>query len=161
MAILTRSGRAALAKTLKATPSYLGLGSGNGSWTTTWPAEDASANTLMAEFGRRKASGIDYVVQDDNGEIEIPGAGNFSVSSTPTRQLVYTFKLAFADAPTAVIRELGIFINVTVNPALPAGQMWFTPSQIVQSGDLLQLEHRAPIARTPASREIFSLLITL
>lgn len=161
MAILTRTGRAAIAKALKAIPSYLAWGIGDGAWSSTIPPENPDATALIAEVGRRKATSVDYVMPDENGTIEIPGAGLFSVSATPTRQLVYTFKFDFAEASDQTIRELGIFVNVQTNPALPPGQMYFTPDQVVQAGDLLQLEHRAPITRSPGSRETFQLLLTL
>lgn len=163
MAILTRSGRAAIAKALKAAvgSTFLAIGRGDGAWSSTWPAESPTATALIDEIGRRKATSINYVVQDDNGEFEIPGAGKFAITATPTRQLMYTFNFAFEDAAAETIRELGIFINVQTNGALPPGQMFFTPAQVTNPGDLLQLENRAPIVRTASTREIFNLLVTL
>lgn len=162
MAILPKSGRAAIAKALKDVPAFLAWGTGDGAWGSTGiPAENPDATSLLAEIGRRKATSVDYAVPDTNGTIEIAGAGKFSVSTTPTRYLVYTFRFDFADAPTATLREIGLFINCTTDPALPVGQMYFTPAQVLQAGDLLQLENIAPIIRSAGSRETFQLLITL
>lgn len=161
MAILTRTGRSAIASALQAKVSYMAWGIGDGAWTTTWPSEDADATELIAEVGRRKATSIQFVVPDADGEFEIAGAGRFSVSATPTRQLLYTFKFDFADASDQIIRELGIFINVETDPGLPPGQMYFTPDQIIDQGDLLQLEHRSPIVRSSGTRDIMHMLITI
>lgn len=163
MAILTKNGREAIAKALKSglANSFMAWGTGDGAWSTTVPPEDPNATTLQNEVGRRKITSIDYVTPDEDGTIEIAGAGLFSVSATPTRQIVYTAKFDFADASDQTIREIGIFINAQTNPALPPGQMYFTPDQVVDSGDLLQLEHRTPIVRSPGSREVFQMLITL
>ena len=162
MAILPRTGRAAIAKALKAIPAYLAWGTGDGAWdASSVPAENPDATGLMAEIGRRLASSIEYVVPDAAGPIDIAGAGTFSVTSTPTRHLLYTFRFDFGDAPSATIREIGLFINCITNPGLPPGQMYFTPDQIVGPGDLLQLENRVPITRSTGSRETFQLLITL
>lgn len=159
MAILPKSGRAAIAKAIKSQTIHLAWGTGDGAWTTP-PAEDADATALTAEIGRRTALEAAYVTPDAEGDIVIDGAGRFSRSVEPTNNLYSTFRFDFADAPAAVIREIGVFVGTVTDPDLPAGQQYFVPADIVDPGVLLQIEHKAPIYRSPSTRETFEILIT-
>lgn len=159
MAILPKSGRTAIAASIKSQPIHLGWGLGNGSWTTP-PTEDTEQTELQNEIGRRTALEVSFVVPDDAGEIVIDGAGRFSRTTDPTNRLYMQFKYDFADASSAVIREIGVFVGTVTDPALPPGQLYFTPAQIVTPGYLLQLENKAPIYRSSATRETFEILIT-
>lgn len=159
MAILTRSGRTAIAQSIKAQPLHLAWGTGNGSWTTTPPAENADATALLAEVGRRTVTQCDFVTPDNAGAIEIIGAGNFSITVTPTNMLWTMTRFDFGDAPTAAIREIGLFVGTVVQAGLPSGQRYFTPDQITDPGTLLQLENRQVIYRIPSERKTFDMLI--
>ena len=158
MALLTLAGRAAIAAAVKAQPMHLAWGPGDGSWTVP-PAESASSTVVTNEIGRRLISYSEFVVPDASGLIEVADVGRFSISSTPTNRLWVVTRFDFADAPTATIRQLGLFVGTTTNPALPAGQKYFTPDQIVSPGSLLQIENQAPVPRSPATREQFEILI--
>jgi hypothetical protein len=158
MSILTRSGRTAIAQSIKSQPLHLAWGSG-GSWTTTVPPENADATALLAEVGRRTVTQCEYVTPDNSGDIEIIGAGKFSISSTPTNMLWAMTRFDFGDASTATIREIGLFVGTVVQSGLPSGQRYFTPSQITSSGTLLQLENLAAIYRSPSERQTFEMLI--
>lgn len=159
MAILPRSGRAAIAKAIKDQQLHLAWGLGDGEWTTP-PAEDPLATGLMDEIGRRTALEAAFVVPDPAGEIVIDGAGRFTRSVTETNQLFIAFKFDFADAATSVIREIGVFVGTITDPSLPAGKQYFLPSELDDEGTLLQLEHKAPIYRSASTRETFEILIT-
>jgi hypothetical protein len=159
MAILPRSGRAAIAKAIKNQSIHLAWGLGDGAWTNP-PAEDALATELIDEIGRREAVEVAYVVPNESGNITIEGAGTFSRTETPTNQLFLSFKFDAANAPTAIIREIGVFAGTVTTPGLPAGQKYFVPSEISDPGTLLQLEHKTPIYRAANTRESFDILIT-
>lgn len=159
MAILPKSGRAAIAKAVKAQPLHLAWGLADGAWTNP-PAESTLAGALMNEIGRRTALEVAFVKPDDQGEIVVDGAGRFTRSVEETNQLYMVFKFDFQDAPTAVIREIGVFLGTHVKPDLPAGQQYFTADDITDHGTLLQLENKAPIYRSASTRETFEILIT-
>ena len=160
MAILPKTGRAAIAKAIKTQSLHLAWGTGDTSWGATPPAESADAATLVAEVGRRKALEAAFVAPDPNGEIVVDGAGRFTRSATETNQLYMAFKFDFQDAPTAIIREIGVFVGTETDAALPAGQQYFIPANVVHPGTLLQLENKAPIYRSASTRETFEILIT-
>lgn len=159
MAILPKSGRAAIAAAIKTQPLHLAVGSGDGKWTTP-PAEDASATALTSEIGRRAALEVAFVTPADNGDIAVDGAGTFSRTSDVTNQLYMSFKLDFSDAQNATIREIGVFMGTVLKAGLPAGQMFFAPGDLQAAGTLLQLENTAPIYRSASTRETFEILIT-
>jgi hypothetical protein len=159
MAILPRSGRAAIAKAIKNQSLHLAWGLGDEAWTTP-PAEDAEATTLIEEIGRRLATEVAFVVPAVDGDIEIVGSGKFSRTTSETNQIYLSFKFDAGDAPTAVIREIGVFAGTVTDPTLPAGQKYFAPSEVDEPGTLLQLEHKAPIYRAANTRESFDILIT-
>lgn len=159
MPILTKSGRVAIAKTLSEQPLHLAWGVGNGVWTTTVPAEDTEATALISELGRHTATQVAFVVEDAGGAIVLP-TGTFSISPTPTNNLYVRAQFDFADAPSSVVREIGLFVGTEVDTGLPPGQQYFTPAQITDPGILLHLEHFQPIYRSPAIRESFEVVIT-
>lgn len=159
MAILPRSGRVALATSIKDQPLHLAWGLGNPAWGESFPAENADATGLISEVGRRVITSASYVVPDSAGDIEITGAGRFTVTTTPTNRLLVSTKFDFADAPGAVIREFGLFVGTEVMAGLPPGQMYFTPDQIVDPGTLLQLENCLPVYRSASTRELREFLI--
>ena len=158
MAILTKAGRTAIAEAIKAEALHLAWGPGDGSWTSA-PSESPDATAVTSEIGRRQVTSAEYVVPDSDGTIEIPGVGLFSISATPTNRLLITTQFDFADAPTAVIRQIGLFVGTTLVSGLPAGQRYFVPSEVATPGRLLQLENRAPIYRNSGTRERFEILI--
>lgn len=159
MAILPRSGRAAIAKAIKNQTIHLAWGLGDGEWTTP-PAENALATELLDEIGRREAVEVAFVVPDEDGTISIEGAGTFTRTETATNQLYLSFKFDASNAPTAVIREIGVFAGTVTATGLPAGQKYFEPSEITDPGTLLQLENKTPIYRAANTRETFDILIT-
>lgn len=160
MAILPKSGRAAIAQAIKSQPLHLAWGSGAPAWGETPPAEDSTATGLLSEVGRRTVLEAAFVQPDPEGEIVVDGAGRFTRSATETNQLFMVFRFDFQDAANAVIRELGVFVGTQTNPDLPVGQRYFLPTDLVHPGTLLQLEHKPPIYRSASTRETFEILIT-
>lgn len=158
MPILTKSGRVVIAESIAIRPLHLAWGSGDGAWTTP-PSENINAEALISEVGRRTVSETAYVIADAAGDIVLP-TGRFTRSSTATNNLYLRTAFDFADGSGLVIREIGIFVGSTTDPALPSGQRYFTPSQLATSGRMLHVENLVPIYRSPAIRESFEVVIT-
>ncbi|MCG5240443.1 hypothetical protein ACIU1J_02170 [Azospirillum doebereinerae] len=244
MAILTRSGRAALAAAIKAQPLHIALGEGNPDWDTTKsgaftftsdtlvlphhglsavsvtspgyvpgtvdeagnpvtppegtlyaagvdytldaaagtlirlaggaivagaqihatyrvdrPAEDPAATALRAEVGRRLVEEVAFVTPDPDGGIVVP-TGRYAVSTNPTQHLFVRVRFDFADAATVTVREQALFVGSLTDPALPAGQRYFSAAEVVEPGILLLLQHSVPIVRQPSTRETFEFVVT-
>lgn len=164
MAILTHSGRAALASALAQRPLHLAWGVGDPAWDAlpdgTPPPESVSATALIGEIGRRSLSQISFVLPDDAGGIELP-YGRWTISALPTRYLYLKTAFDFADAPNAVFREVGVFLDTQVVTGLPIGQRYFTPSQITSPGLLLALEHVPAVARAANVRQTFDFILEI
>lgn len=158
MPILTASGRVVIAESIEARPIHLAWGTGDGAWTTP-PSENSAQTALRAEIGRLKATEVAYVVLNPAGDINTP-TGIYSRSVTPTNNMLLGFNFDFANASSSVIREIGVFVGSTTNPALPSGQQYFVPADIVMTGRLLHLENIAPIFRSPAIKENFQIVVT-
>ena len=158
MPILTQSGRVAVAESVAARPIHLAWGSGDGLWTTP-PAENSSAVALLNELGRRAVTSVQYVVPDVAGAI-ILSNGSYSLSTPPTKSLLFTVNFDFVDAPGMVIREVGLFLGSTTDAGLPIGQRYFIPAEVTAPGRLLHLENIAPIFRSPSIRENFEIVLT-
>lgn len=159
MAILTNSGRVAMAESVKARPIHLAWGSGSAAWDTTPVPESTNDSALVAEVGRRLITVSRYCTPDVDGEIIVP-TGRFTESVTPTRHLYLKFNFDFTDAPTATIREVAVFIGTVTNPALPGGQMYFVPADIVSPGTLLVIERTPKFDRSPSVRQAFEFVVT-
>lgn len=160
MATLVTTGRAGLAASVAARNIFLGVGAGSSSWDANGtPAENITSSALMAPIGYRKAAQVSFVTPAAEGSISLP-SGRYDVSATQTNYLYLRFTLDFENASTATIRETGILLDTVVNPALPAGQMFFSTSEVSDPGTLYLLEHVAAIIRTPATRETFEFVLT-
>ncbi len=158
MAVLTDSGRAAIATSVKNLDIHLAWGSGLVGWDTTPVAESVGATALLNEVGRRKVAQTMYCVPDEDGGLVVPD-GTFSPSSTPTKYLYLRFAFDFVDSPTAIIREVGIFLRTTPKVSVPVGQAYLLPSEVLSFGELLVVENIAKIERSPAIRQQFEFVI--
>lgn len=156
---LAAAGRIAIAETLFSQPLHLAWGTGDGVWTSTVPPVSGTETALRAEIGRRQATQVQYVVPDAVGSIVLP-EGRFSPSSTPTRSLYIRTDFDFSEATGAAIREVGLFVRTVIQAGLPAGQRYFTPSQVTNPGRLLHLKNFQPIYRFPNNRERFEIVMT-
>lgn len=176
MAILTKSGRAAIAAAIAARPIHLAWGVGNPEWDETTGTEDTSdepesteATGLIVEIGRRALTAWAFVVPDEEGTISVANVDNPSIidkfspslNNAPTNHLFLEFKFDFGDAATSTIRELGIFMDTVVDSDLPPGQKYFTPDQIISPGILLAIEHVPFFNRQPSVRQTFQHVITI
>jgi hypothetical protein len=159
MAILTQSGRAAMAQAVKNQRMHVAWGTGDAEWDNTPVPEDTTQEALINEVGRRIVDEVFFCVPDDQGELEASN-GRFSISATPTRNMFVRVRYNFSDASGYTIRELGLFINGETDGELPPGQEYFLPNQVIDPGILLLLEHEPPMIRTPAVRENFCFVVT-
>jgi hypothetical protein len=159
MAILTQSGRAAMAQAVKNQKMHVAWGTGDEAWDDTPIPEDTRQETLINEVGRRIVDEVFFCEPDDQGELEAAN-GRFILSETPTRNLFIKVRYDFTDGTGHTIRELGLFINAETDGELPPGQQYFLPSQVINPGILLLLEHESAMIRTPAVRESFSFVLT-
>lgn len=174
MAILTASGRIALAMSIAAQPIHLAWGTGNPAWDTDGvPPEPIDASALVHEVGRRLATSVLYVTPDENGEVMVPVftvsdipqgmiQRRFAISDVPTNNLFMRFVFSFEDAPAAIIRELGVFVGAVGIEGLPLGQRYLIPAELANQGTLLALENlRERIIRSPNSRQSFEFVLTI
>lgn len=159
MAILTNSGRIAMAASVKSQPIHLAWGRGSPDWDAAPQAEGVEATALVNEIGRRKATYVSYCEPDEQGEIVLP-TGTFREVVDATKHLYMRFSFDYTDAPSADIRELGVFVGTQVAAGLPAGQMYFDPAQVTASGLLLLLEHVDAFPRSASVRQVFEFVVT-
>jgi hypothetical protein len=159
VAVLTKSGRTAIASSIKNQQIHLAWGSGVVAWDTESEPEDVFATGLIHEIGRRRADEVLFVEGDDDGALVTP-TGRFRAVDHPTNNLFMRFTFDFENASNETIRELGVFIDTVTNPELPGGQWYFELADIVDPGILLVLERTVPLIRTAATRESFSFVIS-
>lgn len=151
-------GRVAVAELVAAQPVHVAWGSGNAAWDTQAEPEPVNAAALVNEIGRRAATQVGFVEPDAAGTIETP-QGNFRMSATPTRWLYVRVVFAFNEAPTARIRELGIFLGTELRADLPAGQRYFAPDEITKPGKLYLLDRSQMFDRNGAVRPAFEYVL--
>ncbi len=159
MAILTSSGRAAVAASIRAMPLHLAWGAGLPAWDTVPEPEPVLAIALQSEIGRRELTQSLFCVPDAQGEIIVP-SGRFSVSAVPTNNLYLRFNFDFTDAAASDIREVGVFVGTEVKTGLPAGQKYVTLAELEEVGQLLALERIPKFSRNAAVRQSFEFVIT-
>lgn len=159
MAVLTKSGRSAIASSIKNQRIHLAWGEGLDTWDSNMDPEDVLATQLINEVGRRRADEVLFVEGNDDGPLVTP-TGRFASVNYPTNNLFMRFTFDFDNAANKTIRELGVFIDTITNPDLPTGQRYFELNDIVEPGILLVLERTVPLIRTAATRESFSFVVT-
>jgi hypothetical protein len=158
-AVLTTSGRIAIATAIKARTAHLAWGSGSAGWGNTPPDPPGNSTALVAEIARRKANQVEYCVANNNGSIVVP-EGKFNISATPTNNLYFKFQFDFADAVGSTIREMAIFLDTVLAAGVPEGQFYLLPAQVAQPGTMLVIERRAPIVRAATTRQLFEFVVT-
>ena len=160
MAIITLSGRVALAAALKAKPLHIAWGTGVPAWDNAMVPESTDTTALVAEVGRRTILIAQYCVPDAAGSIALPGS-RFSVALVPTNFLYLRATFEFEDAATDAIREVAIFSDTELVSGLPPGQMYFTPNQIASPGLLLAVERFPSITRSSSVRQSFDFVLNI
>ncbi len=176
LATLTESGRAGMAEALAKMPVHFAWGSGDAAW-----SEDPDKSylkqslvkekSLLTELGRRAITAIGYAVPDADGEIVIPvghlpsgdvEVARYSAVLEPSPFLYLRVNFDFADASNAVVREVGVFLGTVLKEGLPAGQKYFLPTDLDNSGRLLAIQRLDPmIERSPAVRQTFEFVLAI
>lgn len=158
MAILTDSGRAAVATAILAQTIHLAWGNGNVSWDATPAPESPTTSVLLAEVGRRKVTQALYCKPDPAGELVVT-EGRFTVSNTPTKYLYLRFAFDFEDASDQTIRELAIFVGTVAKATVPTNQSYLLPADIETPGQMLVLEYIQKLVRSPQVRQQFEFVV--
>ena len=160
MGIITDSGRAAVALAVKEQPLYLAWGTGGEGWDNERPAEDEQSTGLVAEVGRKALFRSLFVLPDEQGEISISEESRYAVSVEPTKYLYVEFEFDFKDGAGETIREVGVFMGGEIVSGLPPAQSYFVPSEVLDPGTLLMLEHReTALQRTRSERCLIAYVI--
>lgn len=160
MAIITISGRAGMARSIRSNQLFIAWGTGLEEWTTNERvAEETTQTTLFREVGRRLVDETYFVVGDAQGDLVTP-SGRWSISQNPTHQLYVSTRFDYADGNGYTIREYGLFLNTVVDSNLPIGQRYFLPTDIEDPGELLMLENCVPLIRTGDTRHTCSFVVT-
>lgn len=161
MAILTTIGRAAWAAVIKARPLHLAWGAGDAAWDTVLVPPELDDTALVAELGRASVTATGYAVADEAGSIATP-TGNYRLVAEPTNNLYLRFDFGYAAASDAIVREVGLFIDTTVVPDLPAGKTYFLPAEVESPGTLVAVERFAlPLVRSPLTRQQFEFVLVI
>lgn len=158
-AVMTLAFRQKVATWIKSRPAFLAWGTGLVGWGTTPPAVTNTATDLVAEIGRRKVTSTAYVVPDNAGEIVLRNGSRWTINVGPTHYLLFSVTFDPSEAPGQTIREFGLFLDGTVNPALPGGQVYFTPDQVVLKGDLAFVQ-REVFVRQDLTEEVYQFVLT-
>ena len=160
MAIITLSGRAAIASIVKSATLYLAWGTGDSAWDTTPVAPSVNDDDLEAELGRRLVESISFCEADAGGAIEFPNGEKYSTTLTPTGMLYVRVVFAFADESAGTIREVGLFQG-TVPATGHEADTYLAIANVQTKGLLMTLDRIPKIVRSASSREIFELILTV
>lgn len=160
MAEFVNRGRVAAAKAIKLCPIHVAWGAGLLAWDTVSATVSIESSALVAEIGRRLVTNPRYVTPDADGDIRVH-SGRYAISADPTNHLYVETTFEEEDSPGAEIREVAVFVHGETNPALPPGQLYFLPEDIVEPGDMTVLEHVPKIIHTAKNRQTFRFVISL
>ena len=160
MAIVTISGRAGMARSIKQCPLFIAWGQGESDEITTKVNENPTQTELFREIGRRVVDTALFVNGDDQGDLVTP-SGRWTISQIPTNNLYISAEFDFLDGNGYTVREFGLFLNTVTNDDLPIGQKYFLPTEIEDPGELLMLENTVPIIRTGDTRYNCAFVLSL
>lgn len=124
MAIITVSGKSALAVSIKQSKLHLAWGVGEEVWRTEPPVDDIERTSLVREVGRRLVDSVNFCISDDDGEVAAP-TGRFRITEEPTNNLLFTCKYDFEDGSGFTIREIGLFVDTVIKEGVPIGHRYF------------------------------------
>lgn len=160
MAALQDDGRIGECAIFISRSLHFAWGRGNPAWDAAPEPEPTTASALVDEIGRRSVTQAQFVQPDPAGEIELPGGQRFTPSPAPTKWAHVRVVFDYNDAAGETVREVGLFFDTQVDPALPAGQRYFTPEQLINHGRLKVLE-RLPnkLIREAGVRQTFEYIL--
>lgn len=161
MMYLQDAGRTAIATAFAARPLFIAIGRGLPAWDATPQEAPTNATALVDEIGRCRVLDISYVVPDAAGAIVMPEGARYSASpgGAPTAWVLLRVTLDYADAAGEQVREMGLYIDGTVDGALPPGQTYFTAAQVTAPGTLYGMERRAVETRSGEKQTIEQIVV--
>ncbi len=156
------SGHEALAKLFKERSDYhLGI-SGQGAlppWTTVPPVPDFDSVTMAEEYARRKVTNVSYAEPDVTGEIGWEGS-LWSLTSSITKYVYLNFSFEPSEGVGLEISQLGIFVGTVPQGAVPPGQYYLEPADILEAGTLMYLQNIVPRTFTAFEKPIYEMILT-
>ncbi len=145
--IMVDAARVSVAKILAARSAFLAVGGGDAGWGAT-PASPATNTAALTDpIALVRASAVSYVVADAGGAIVQDDGSKWTVSGTPTADLLLQFVLDFADGAGETLREAALYLDATLAGGVPGGQTYIDWSDVTDPGALLGVERFAPISR--------------
>lgn len=174
LATISRQGRAAFAKSISKCALHLAWGTGDPEWDAMPEGNLPSlieATALVSEIGRRLITVKTFVEPDEAGDIVVPTGLNPDGTSQlsryrqvehPTPFLYLRVNYDYDDASMAVIREMAVFVDAVTDPALPPGQFYFTPGDVLEPGLYLTGQIIRPaINRSPSVRQSIEFVLPI
>lgn len=161
MATLQQSGRIALALALAAMPIHIAIGRGLSVWANNPPPESDTEAALVDEIGRRLVADVAYCAPDPDGDIQLESGERYTRTLTPTAYVHIRCPFDYTDAAGESIREMAVTVGATTDPALPAGQRWFTGAQVTNPGSIYLIARFPPVVRSDGLRLIEEVVIPL
>lgn len=158
MAILTESGRIAVAQYISEQPLHMAWGNGSTSWDVTPVLPNVDDTALVAEIGRLRATTIQFAVPSTTGTIDLP-EGKFNISLTPTKFLLLNFEFAYTHAVGQDIREMAVFVGTTLKAGVPVDTAYLTPAQLASAGRMMVVERVAKFTRQANTKQKFTYVI--
>lgn len=158
---MTKQGSLVLASLFKGrTDTYVAVGKmpeGQTEWVSP-PPEDINAITLLNEIGRHRVTLTNYVEQDPLGVI---GVNNiyYNPTLTPTNLVYVKFVFDVGNAGSERVCQFGIFTEVTKQIAIPGGQNYLLPAEVLDSGKLFFNLNVVPFTVDPLKKLTFDTVI--
>jgi hypothetical protein len=123
------------------------------------PSPNINAAGLVAELARKQIISKQFVTPDPQGSIIVQGGARYEISEDPTTFLFVSCTLLEPELSTAVIKEVGVFLNPVFEQPPEPGDTLFTPQQFNNLGKLLTLRNYPAVTRNEAARETFQYVI--
>lgn len=123
------------------------------------PEPSVAATALVNFLGLLEVTNKAYVEPDTEGLLSTGDGEKWTESVTPTPYIYVEAAYDYADESSAVIRELGVYADVTLDGGLPSEQTYFPPADISDMGTILNVENIAPLTRSISNRGIFSIVL--
>lgn len=171
LATLTQQGRAAMVAALAERTLHFAWGTGDPAWDddTLKPAL-YSATELTAEVGRRLVLVKNFCTPDPDGDITLPEGfdadgkpilSRYRTVTDATPHLYVRVTFDYGEAWQHTIREVALFADAVTDPALPPGQLYFEPHQVLDRGRMVAARHEQPTQRDPARKDTYEFVLSL
>lgn len=123
------------------------------------PVPTVGQTDLVNFLGLLKVTNKTYVTPDVAGLLSTGDGEKWTASGSPTPYIYLEAGYDYIDESDKVIREIGVFADVTLDGGLPGGQTYFPPADISDQGTIINVENIAPITRSVSNKGIFSVVL--